>query len=77
MGKRKETEERNGIRTSSNVPYPHRLVETAGSEEVGLAIKVDAKHKVRVSLQNLDRCALRDGAFSGDKRAGRRRALQG
>ena len=62
-------EEWNKIHTSSNVPNPHRLVETTRSEEVGLAVEVDAKHKVRVSLQNLDRRALRDTMLIRDKRA--------
>lgn len=47
------------FRTSSNVPYSHCLVETARSEEVGFVIKVDTKHEVCVSFQNLDRRALR------------------
>lgn len=41
--------------TSCDVPYPHCLIETARSKKVGFMIKVDAKHKVCVPLQNLDR----------------------
>lgn len=65
-----EIKEQNKIQTSSNIPYPHRLIKTAGSKKVGLVIKVNAKHKVGVSLQNLDRGALRNPVFGRDKRPG-------
>ena len=58
--KLQENAEMSRIRTSSDVPYPHCLVETARSEEVRFVIKVDTKHKVCVSFQNLDRGALRN-----------------
>ena len=64
------------FRTSSNVPYSHCLVETARSEEVGFVIKVDTKHEVCVSFQNLDRRALKIW-INEDKRLGWRQILQG
>ena len=50
----------NMIHTSSDIPYSHCLIKTARSEEVGLVIEVDAKHKVCVSFQNLDYSTLRN-----------------
>lgn len=41
--------------TSRDVPYPNRLIKTARGKKIGLVIKVDAKHKVCVPLQNLNR----------------------
>ena len=63
--------------TSSNIPYPHCLIETARSEEVGLVIKVDTKHKVRVSFQSFDRCALRNPVFDEEKGSGLGKILRG
>ena len=62
--------------TSSNIPYPYCFIKATGSKEVGLVIKVDAKHKVRVSFQNLDRCAL-GSSIEESKRPGWGGILQG
>ena len=55
------------MHTPGNVPYPHRLIKTARSKEVGLMVKVEAKHKVGVSFQNLDRGTLMSTMFGKDK----------